>query len=465
MATYQLTLDMPRTIFRAYDIRGISPTELNENIAYTIARAISVLLHDAQQTSVILGCDGRLTSPALFLAVQQGFIDSGLHVISIGAVPTPVMYFATKTLATNSGVIITGSHNPAEYNGLKIVIAGKTLAENAIQSVYECIIAQKFRDGQGSVERYRGLIAEYAEAICKRVQLKRRLKVVVDCGNGIAGIIAEPILKKLGVDVIPLFTEVDGKFPNHHPDPTDAKTLTVLRETVMREGADCGLAYDGDGDRLGVVTNIGEVIPADCVLALFADHLLQRYPGAKIIYDVKCTGALSEVIKNRGGEGIMWKTGHSLIKAKMLEENALLAGEMSGHIFFSENWYGFDDGFYAGVRFLEILAETRDTADDLFAALPLRFNTPELKIQTNDTEKFAIMARCQKELTIPGASINTIDGVRAEFVDGWALIRASNTTPCLILRFEAENQTALQRIQDEFLTAIQKLYPNLQLPW
>ncbi|HEX7111685.1 MAG TPA: phosphomannomutase/phosphoglucomutase, partial [Mizugakiibacter sp.] len=389
-----------------------------------------------------------------------------MHVIDVGAVPTPVVYFAAYALNVGSGVAVTGSHNPPDYNGFKIVLGGETLAEDAIQALYARIAEHRLRDGQGSA-RTLNVTHDYIDRIASDIQTERRLKVVVDCGNGIPGAIAPQVLQGIGCEVIPLYCEVDGTFPNHHPDPSDPHNLADLILAVQRMGADLGLAFDGDGDRLGVVTREGEIIYPDRLLMLFAIDVLTRNPGATIIYDVKCTGHLQPVILKHGGSPVMWRTGHSLIKAKMKETEAALAGEMSGHFFFRERWYGFDDGIYAAARLMEIVAGDLEgrSPTEIFATLPKGVSTPELKIAMQEGEHYRFMERFRAQAKFDGARITTIDGVRADWPDGWGLVRPSNTTPVLVLRFDADSADALKRIQQTFRTQLLALDASLKLPF
>jgi phosphomannomutase/phosphoglucomutase len=389
-----------------------------------------------------------------------------MDVIDIGAVPTPVVYFGCYHLNTGSGISVTGSHNPPDYNGFKIVLGGETLSEDAIQNLYARISESKFESGSGGLQSM-NVQHEYLERIAGDVQVERKLKVVVDCGNGIAGGIAPAVLEAIGCEVTPLFCEVDGKFPNHHPDPSDARNLQDLILSVRQLKADVGVAFDGDGDRLGVVTPSGEIIYPDRLLMLFARDVLSRNPGAAIIYDVKCTGKLQPLILEAGGSPIMWKTGHSLIKSKMRQTGAELAGEMSGHFFFKERWYGFDDGIYAAARLLEIVASDIEgrSPQEVFDDLPKGISTPELKIEMEEGEHYRFVETFQQKSKFEGARITTIDGVRADWPDGWGLVRASNTTPVLVLRFDADNEDALLRIQAAFRAQLLALNPNLTLPF
>lgn len=454
------------SIFRAYDIRGIVGKGLNEESVYAIGKAIASVALDAGETSLAIGRDGRLSGPQLFKALCQGVLSTGCDVIDIGMVPTPVLYYAAKVLETHSGIMLTGSHNPAEYNGLKIVIRDKTLAENGIQDIYDRILNNRFHHGEGEMHELE-ILDRYIDHITHTVKLKKPLKVVVDSGNGIPGIVGPRLYRQMGCEVHELYCDVDGHFPNHHPDPSQTENLQDLIAKVRAVDADIGIAFDGDGDRLGVVTRKGEVIWPDRQLMLFAQSILSRHPGAKIIYDVKCTSHLATVVRECGGEPIMWKTGHSLIKSKLAETQALLAGEMSGHIFLKDRWYGFDDAIYAGARLLEILSEEDRDIDALFATIPNSVNTPELKIYVSDDEKFKLMdTLISNKATFHEANeIMTIDGLRVNFDKGWGLVRPSNTTPCLVLRFEAETENVLRDIQDMFRHFILSAKSDLVLPF
>jgi phosphomannomutase/phosphoglucomutase len=391
-------------------------------------------------------------------------METGCHVVDLGLAPTPVLYFATHTLATRSGVMVTGSHNPAHYNGLKMVVNGTTLAEEDIQKLRRRIEHNDFAHGQGSLETC-DIVPRYIEHIVSTTRLARPLKVVVDCGNGVAGNIVPALLEKLGCEVIPLFCEVDGTFPNHHPDPSKPENLKTLIDTVLKEHADLGCAFDGDADRLGLVDSNGTIIWPDRQMMVFAEHLLKREPNATIIFDVKCTRHLGTHIGRCGGQPLMWKTGHSLVKAKIKETGALLAGEMSGHIFFKERWFGFDDGIYACARMVEILSEDCRSSAEIFAALPDSVNTPELNVTLKEGENFAFIQRLRELAEFPDARVTTIDGLRVDFPDGFGLVRASNTTPSLVIRFEADTADSLARIQARFRDLMQQVRADLALPF
>ncbi|MDR3490620.1 MAG: phosphomannomutase/phosphoglucomutase [Gammaproteobacteria bacterium] len=453
------------SIFRAYDIRGVVGETLTVDAVYALGKAIGSLTLENGEKTLIVGRDGRLSGPSLVKALCEGVLTTGCDVVDLGMVPTPLLYYATHVLESRSGVMLTGSHNPANYNGLKIVINGKALAETEIQNLRKRILSETYLKGKGKWREFE--IAEiYIQNVCKNVTLKKPLKIVVDCANSVPAMIAPALFRQLGCEVYPLYCEVDGNFPNHHPDPSQVENLKDLIQKVQEVDADLGLAFDGDGDRLGVVTKKGAIIWPDRQMMLFAKAILEEHPGAKIIYDVKCTNHLATVIKAHGGEPIMWKTGHSLIKSKLVESGALLAGEMSGHIFIKDRWFGFDDAIYAGARFLEILSAESKTIDELFEAIPDSVNTPELKVYVADDEKFGLMERLIASANFHDAEdINTIDGLRVNYSDGWGLVRLSNTTPCLVLRFEAESEKVLAKIQMIFREFLLASEPSLDLPF
>lgn len=452
------------SVFRAYDIRGIVPRELNADAFYTLGRALSCRLSELGRSTVFLARDGRLTSDALAQALQQGLLDSGIDVINLGAVATPVMYYAASTQGIDSGLMVTGSHNPADYNGLKMVLAGKTLVQEDIDKLYALVQQGQWVQGQGKVTDF-DIIPEYQKRIVSGVKLQRPLKVVVDCGNGIAGTVIPKVIAALGCEVIPLFCEVDGRFPNHHPDPAVEENLADLKKAVFAHQADAGLAFDGDADRLGLITNTGKMIWPDRLMMLYARDVLANNPGATIVYDVKCSKHLSAVIEQAGGVAKMCPTGHSIVKAVMKNEEAALAGEMSGHLFFKDRWYGFDDALYSACRLLEIISQSDQTVDEQFQNIPDSINTPEIKIPISDEEKFLFMEKLSESADFPGAKMITIDGLRVEFEKGWGLLRASNTTPCLVARFEAEDNDSLQHIQDLFKTQVKRVHETLELPF
>ena len=443
-------MKIPSSIFKAYDIRGIVETELTPEIVKLIGRAVGSESIEKGERGVVVGRDGRLTGPELSEALISGLIESGCHVVNIGMVPSPVVYFATHTKAATSGVMITGSHNPAEYNGLKIMIAGETLSAEKIQSLYTRILENDFKTGSGTSTSI-NIDQDYINTIKSDINLEKELNVVIDCGNGVAGNIAPQLFEALGVKLSKLFCLVDGRFPNHHPDPSKPKNLEDLIQEVIETKADLGLAFDGDGDRLGLIDNKGKIIWADQQMMLYAKDVLSRNKGAKIIFDVKCTSLLPKVISDNGGEPIMSRTGHSFIKKKLKETNAALAGEMSGHIFFKERWYGFDDALYTAARLLEIVSKSNKSCSELFDEFPVNLSTPEININFDKHgQQFEAMDSLSSHIDFPGANINTIDGVRVDYKDCWGLVRPSNTTPCLVLRFEAKDHTALIDIQEKF---------------
>ena len=447
-------------IFKAYDIRGIVGRTLTPDSVRSIGHALGSEAAARGVHSIAVGRDGRLSGPELSAALAAGINAAGVEVIDIGCVPTPVTYFAAHQLGTQSCVSVTGSHNPPDYNGLKMVLAGQTLYGDMIQDLRRRIAEDDLAHGQGRITR-KDVRQAYLERIVGDVKLARPMKIVVDCGNGVAGGFAPELFRRMGCEVIELFCEVDGNFPNHHPDPSKPENLADVQRALRETDAELGLAFDGDGDRLGVVTKDGEIIYPDRQLMLFAADVLTRNPGAQIIYDVKCSRWVAQSIRHQGGRPLMWNTGHALIKTKLKETGAPLAGEMSGHVFFKERWYGFDDGLYAGARLLEIVSRWSD-ANWPLKHLPNAISTPELNLKMREGEPHALIARLQQEGRFPSSSeINTIDGVRAEYADGFGLARASNTTPVIVLRFEADTASALKRIQDEFKAALRRLKPDL----
>ena len=447
-------------IFRAYDIRGITTQNLTEQVVYWIGRSFATAALAESQSTAVVGRDGRLSSPGLELSLTQGLCDGGMDVISVGLVPTPVLYFATHALQTGTGIMITGSHNPPEYNGLKMMIGGTTLAEERIQALLHNLQNDTLSIGGGDTSHV-DIVPKFTEDLLSVCELNRPLNVVVDCGNGVAGGVAPAILESLGCSVTPLFCEVDGNFPNHHPDPAEPENLQDLINKVTETGADIGLAFDGDGDRLGVVTPRGEIIWPDKLMMLFAEDICSRHPGETIIFDVKCSKDLPAVIRNAGGEPLMWKTGHSHIKAKIKETGAPLAGEFSGHLCVTENWYGFDDAIFAAARLLVLLSQSDAKADQRFDKYPVTVTTPEIKIQTTEDHKFTVMKTLADTADFGDGRLTRIDGIRVDFSDGWGLIRPSNTSPVLSLRFEADSQEALNRIQNEFQTQLQRVDGDL----
>jgi phosphomannomutase / phosphoglucomutase len=454
----------PAEIFRTYDIRGVVGKSLTPAIVRDIGRALGSLGRERNAPTFAVCRDGRLSGPELIAALTEGMLGSGADVIDVGMAPTPIAYFAAHHLQCGSCVAVSGSHNPPEYNGLKMVVAGETLYGDAIQALRTRIERGDLKSGAGS-RSVADVLDAYVERIAGDVKLARAMHVAIDCGNGVAGMLAPRLYRRLGCEVTELYCEVDGRFPNHHPDPAQPKNLAELIRTLKTGDAELGLAFDGDGDRLGVATKDGEIIFADRQLMLLAKDVLARNPGAQIIYDVKSTRLLAPWIERYGGKPLIWKTGHSLIKAKLKETGALLAGEMSGHTFFKERWYGFDDALYGGARLLEVLARERD-ASAVLKSLPNAPSTPELHWGLAEGEPHALVEKLQAAKPFPGAQrVLTIDGVRAEYADGFGLARASNTTPVIVIRFEADNEAALERIKKEFRHALQPLKPDAPLPY
>jgi phosphomannomutase/phosphoglucomutase len=454
----------PKEIFKAYDIRGIVGKTLTPEIVEAIGHAIGSEAVAREQKEICIGRDGRLSGAELAAALARGIRKAGIGVVDLGMVATPMTYFAAYQLGTNSAVMVTGSHNPPDYNGLKMVLGGETLSGDSIQKLRQRLENNDLAHGAGSFREY-AIADEYLARIVGDVKLARPMKIIVDCGNGVAGAFAPRLYRDMGCQVEELFCEVDGNFPNHHPDPSVPKNLQDLIAALKTSDAEIGLAFDGDGDRLGIVTKDGSIIYPDRQLMLFADDVLSRNPGAEIIFDVKSTRKLFDWITDRGGRPLLWKTGHSFIKAKMKETGALLAGEMSGHVFFKERWYGFDDGLYAGARMLEYLSK-RDDINATLHGLPDTVNTPELQIKMAEGAHYALMDTLQKTAEFPGSrEVITLDGLRVEYADGFGLARPSNTTPVIVLRFEGDNADALKRIQEEFRRVIHAAAPSLDLPF
>lgn len=453
------------SIFRAYDIRGVVDETLTTDTLFLLGKALGSYALDQNEQQLYVARDGRLSGALFMEALTAGILTTGCHVIQLGCVPTPVLYYAVTMHKLASGVMLTGSHNPSNYNGLKMVMKGQTLALDTIQSLYYRIIAGRFATGPGQLSIL-DVQEAYLDAIMQSVQLKKPLRIVMDAGNGATGHIAPRVFRALGCEVHELFCEIDGRFPHHHPDPSEVANLQTLIETVKHTKADVGFAFDGDGDRLGVISNMGEIIWPDRLLILFAEALLKKQQNATIIYDVKCTQHLETSIKQAGGIPLMWKTGHSLIKSKIQESGALLAGEMSGHFFFKDRWNGFDDAIYAGARLLEILAEREKSIHTLFQDIPNSLSTPELKIAVTEEEKFSLMEQLIGAAKFVDAiSITTIDGIRVNFKAGWGLVRPSNTTPYLIARFEASDEHAMKDIQLRFTEWIHSVQHELVLPF
>lgn len=454
---------IPAHIFRSYDIRGIVGNEITIDLAFKIGTAIGSEALDQGEKSVVVARDARTHSEELTRALVKGILRTGCHVINIGVVPTPLMYFATFHFNdTNSGVMVTASHNPKIYNGFKVVMQNHALSDAGIQEIRERIISQRLHQGVGE-EIYREIIPDYIERIFSDVAIAGQISIVVDAGNAVTGIVAPQLFEELGCKVIPLFCELDGNFPNHEPDPTVEKNLQALIAKVKETNADIGVAFDGDGDRLVVVTPRGDILWPDRLLMLFAKDVLQRNPGADILFDVKCSRLLNQVISGYGGRPIMWKTGHSPMKAKMEETRALIGGEYSGHIFIKDRWYGFDDGIYAMARLLEIITLRDQKIDAIFAAFPTQVSTPEIRIAITESEKFSVMETIVSQAKFPDGVISTIDGLRVDFEKSWGLVRASNTSPALTFRFEAETQELLDKIKQQFKQEIQRIHPQLKL--
>lgn len=457
-------VELKSEIFRAYDIRGIVGKTLDAGIANLVGQVLGSMALEKNAGPVVVARDGRLSGIDLVRGMVEGITSTGCDVLDIGMVPTGVLYYAVFEHAKGTGVMITGSHNPPDYNGLKIMLAGDTLFGDQIKEIYHRITRKEVLSGSGSVTK-KDVLADYRQRIAGDIQLERPLRVVIDCGNGVGGVCAADVLRDIGAEVLPLFDEVDGTFPNHHPDPSDPENLKDLIESVRLMNADIGLALDGDADRLGVVTLGGNIIYPDRVMMLLAMDVLDRVPGATIIYDVKCTGHLAKVIEEAGGKAVMYKTGHSLIKARMKEIGSPFAGEMSGHFFFGEGWYGVDDGIYAAARLLKILAGNEAPPEAILNSLPTSYSTPELKVGMQEGENHLFIDALQAQARFEGAKVSTIDGVRADFADGWGLVRASNTTPILVVRFDGESEEALKRIKNVFRARMLAVNPDLELPF
>src|SRR6059058_495890 len=455
-------MQLSPTIFKAYDVRGIVPSTLTEEVAEALGRAFGTMALKEGEKAVAVGRDGRLSGPSLSAALVRGLVASGVDVVDIGMVTTPMLYFAANTLC-NSGIQVTGSHNPKDYNGFKMVLAGRAIYGDEIQSLRRMIETAGWDQpaAPGKVRNV-NVFAPYRDRIKGDIKLARPLRIVVDCGNGVAGASAPEIYRAIGCEVIEMYSEVDGNFPNHHPDPSKPENLRDLIAKLKETGADLGLAFDGDGDRLGIITREGNNIYPDRQMMLFAKDVLSRVPGGSILYDVKCTQRLGPAIEAAGGKPVMYKTGHSLIKAKMKELDSPLGGEMSGHIFFKERWYGFDDGTYAGCRLLEILSRSPNPSA-ILDALPTSFSTPELNVKCQEGEPHRVVAELVKKASFPQAKVSTIDGLRVDWDDGFGLIRASNTTPVLVLRFEGHTQEAMHRIEGEMLSLLRSVKPDAQI--
>lgn len=448
-----------KEIFRACDIRGIVDVALDEDVYYSLGKGISCYLKMHHKRQIFLACDGRLTSNKFAVALQRGLEESGIDVVLLGVVPTPVMYFAALTQSIDSGLIVTGSHNPPHYNGIKLVVDKRALLRADLDQIYHWIESKTNLEGMGSSQFF-DIMPQYIDKVLYQQQLKRPLKVVVDAGSGVSGPLAIEVLSKLGCEVIPLYCELDGLFPFHHPDPAVEENLNDLKNLVSEKKADLGLAFDGDGDRLGVVTEKGEMIWPDRLMMFYAQNLLARMPGSTIVFDVKCSRHLTEWIRNLGGNPVMCPTGHSLVKQTMREHQAILAGEMSGHLFFQEDWYGFDDALLSAVRLLSLLSQSVLPASAQFSQLPRSFFTPEYRMEIEESIKFTWIKQFCEQVTFKNATLIRIDGIRAEFEAGWGLLRASNTSPCIVARFEAKDEKSLETIKDLFRKEMLRLaYP------
>lgn len=444
---YKLTL--PSNIFRAYDIRGVVDTELNSNTIELIGKSLATLALEAGETSLLFGADGRLTSPALKIALLRGILSTGCNVVDLGTIPTPLLYFATHTSEWTSGVMLTASHNPPEYNGIKIVHRRSCLTPEQLQQIRERAESGEFAEGKGSLT-YRDITASYIARLTGDVVLARRLKVVVDCANAVPGLIAPELFRALGCEVTPLYCDLDGRFPNHHPDPTIQENVEDLIAQVAIHKADLGIALDGDGDRIVVVTNAGHVIDTDRLLMLLIRDIVPRHKNPNVVFDVKCSTLLTQLIRDCGGNPVMSRSGHSFMKQTMHRTQAVVGAEFSAHVFIKDRWYGYDDGLYVGARFLELLSRQPETAETLLQSLPKSIVTPELRIEVDDERKFVLMEKIKKLAAFPQGTVNILDGMRVDFADGWGLIRASNTTPALLLRFEATSSSSLASIQQMF---------------
>ena len=450
---------MNKNIFREYDIRGIYPVDLNEDVYFEIGNAIASKCNQLSIDSIVLGRDGRLSGKSLMNALENSLINNGINIENIGIVTSPLLYYAAKKHSSKSGIMVTGSHNPKEYNGIKMIINDEPVSG---KEIFELIGRPYNATSKGTSSINEDVIDNYIEEVkSKSIRSKNEIKVVIDCGNGAAGVIAPKLFKALGFTVVEIYSEVDGNFPNHHPDPGNPENLKDLSNKVLSEKANIGLAFDGDGDRLGVVDNKGKIIPQDKFLMLLAKDILKNSPQAKIIFDVKCTNRLKDVILGYGGEPIMSPTGHFHIKKMLRKTNAHLAGEMSGHIFFNDDWYGFDDAHYSGFRLIKILIENESELSELLGEFPEGFTTPEINLDVDEDKKFQIVDEFKKSASFENASVSMLDGLRVEYDNGWGLLRASNTTPKLVLRFEGASQKSLDDIIQKFDEEFQKVHPNL----
>lgn len=455
-------LSIPASIFRAYDIRGIAETELTEDTVGLIAKAIASEALDLGIESLLIGFDARLSSPSLSKALIKGVLETGCNVINLGLIPTPMLYFATHTCQATSGIMLTASHNPANYNGLKIVFDQTCLADNQIQQIRSRVTAGNLRKGRGQYTEEE--IAEsYLKTVCSKIVVKKPLKLVIDCGNAVPGVIAPALFKRLGCEVIPLFCELDGSFPNHHPDPTDTKNMKQLAEAVVLHRADLGIAFDGDGDRLGLITNKGETVSTDKLLMLLVKSIAPHYPGQPIIYDVKSSAALARLISQLGAVPVMHRSGHSFMKQKMLETNAPLGGEYAAHIFIKDRWFGFDDGLYAAARVVESISQVDHSSSAEFESYKTPISTNEIAVWVNEEDKFELIRKVQEHADFPDCKIISLDGLRVEFEFGWGLVRASNTSPALLLRFEANTKEEIELIKSQFRKLLHSVDKTLPL--
>lgn len=458
------TQTLPSTIFRAYDIRGVAEEELDDDTVYRIGSAIATIAGELGEQTLCIACDGRHSSARIKGVLEKAMLQAGRDLIDIGLVPTPLLYFATSLLEAKSGVMITGSHNPPEYNGMKIVLKGKTIAEGTIEKIRDIAQSGRFSKGRGQAIQ-RDVVGDYLDEVVSDIAIAVPLKIVVDAGNGATGHIAPTLLEELGCEVIPLYCDVDGSFPNRSPDTGNDDNLAALVREVVASKADFGVAYDGDGDRLVVVSGSGKIIRSDTLMMIFARDVVARNPGADVVYDVKCSRNLAQLVTGLGGRPVLWKTGHALMKEKMLETGALLGGEFSGHIFFGERWYGFDDGMYATGRLAEILSSQEQSIDEFIADLPVAVSTPEILIPVPDTEKFALMQAFIDSARFSDGKTNDLDGLRVDFQDGWGLLRASNTGPALTARFEASDDAGVEKIQGLFREQLAAVAPDLSVPF
>ena len=464
MLSYNQKQRLPRHVFRAYDIRGRVNKELDEDAFYTLGLGLGALMREANHQEVVVGYDGRLSSPSLANAMREGLKNSGLKVIDIGLAPSPLLYYATHAICDGAGVMITGSHNGKEYNGIKPVVNGKNLTGAEIEALYERVIAGNFCQGNGMVVE-QAVVSQYISDISADITVARPLKVGIDCGNGVAGFFVGELFRQLGLEVVELYCDVDGNFPNHHPDPAVDSNLLDLQQLVINQRLDLGLAFDGDADRLGVVDSSGQIIRADRILMLLAEEMLRQHKDAPIVYDVKCSRALKDLILKLNGRPLMCPTGHSIVKRKMAETGALLAGEMSGHLFIKDRWNGFDDAIYAACRLVEIISQQQKSSREIFDNYAAGYSTPELKIAIAEEKKFSLMERIKSEVDFFPAECILVDGVRCELPDGWGLIRASNTTPNLVLRFEGESEEALLGIKKWFKEKLNAFESDLSFPY